>query len=133
MTAVGTRRILWSGGEDDFCAAKIGTILAIEDKCGAGIAEVYGRLVGGTWRVNDVREVIRLALIGGGMDAKDAQKAIDLHVHGHPGGLAPSVVLAQTILEAVLIGVPEDEVGKSPAAEAMDPASTTMMDASAAQ
>ena len=132
MSANGTIRLVWSRGEDDFCAAKIGTILQLEDRCGAGIAEILSRLENGTWKINDVRETIRLALIGGGMTPTDAMKAVELHVHGNPEGLAPCVFLAHTILTAVLIGVPGDTVGKSVAAEAKDPTSSMKTDASAA-
>lgn len=133
MSAVGTRRIIWSNGEDDFCAAKIGTILAIEEKCNAGVGEVYARLINGTWRICDVREVIRLALIGGGMDSKTAQKTVEIHVDMNPEGLVPSIILAQSILEAVLVGVKDDDiVGKETAVEATDPESSMTTDASAA-
>lgn len=133
MSANGTIRLVWSRGEDDFCAAKIGTILQLEERCGAGIAEILTRLENGTWRINDVRETIRLALIGGGMSPTDAMKAVELHVHGNPEGLAASVFLAHAILTTVLIGVQGDNVGKSEAVEAKDPNSFERMDASAAQ
>lgn len=132
MSANGTIRLVWSRGEDDFCAAKIGTILQLEDRCGAGIAEILTRLENGTWKINDVRETIRLALIGGGMSPTDAMKAIELHVHGNPEGLAASVFLAHTILTTVLIGVQGDSVGKNEAAEAMDLTFFERTDASAA-
>lgn len=135
MTAVGTITIEWAHGTDEFCAAKIGTLLAIEDKCGAGIAEIYGRLATGAWKINDVVEVIRLSLIGGGMAPERARKVIEIHVVGNPNGIAPSVLVSQAILEAVIVGVPGDPVGKEKAAQAEETAeaSTQMTDASAAQ
>jgi hypothetical protein len=116
MAAVGTVRIIWGNGEDDFCISKTGSILALEDKCNAGLAEIRMRLQAGTWRLNDVRETIRLALIGAGMDADKAMKAVQLHVDGEP--LAKSVLIAHAIVAAALVGVPGDDVGKTAAPEA---------------
>lgn len=117
--AVGTRRIAWQGGEHDFCIAKVGDMLALEQLCGdAGIRKIYGRLTGDDWRVNDVRETIRLGLIGGGMKADEALVAVKTFVDGNPRGLAPSALIAIAIIEAVLIGVPDDPVGKNQASEA---------------
>ena len=112
MAAVGTVRINWSGGEDDFCAAKIGTLLAIEERCGVGVGAVYQRIVSGSWKVYDISEVIRLGLIGAGMSAEDAKKKTDVHVLQNPNGLAPSLLISMRILEAALVGVQDDPVGK---------------------
>lgn len=132
MSAVGTVRIVWSNGEDDFCISKVGTILALEEKCGAGIGEIRMRLQAGTWRLHDVRETIRLGLIGAGMDADRAMRAVKLHVDEQP--LAKSVLIAHAICAAALVGVPGDDVGKKPAAgAATGHHSTTTMAASAAQ
>lgn len=133
MSAVGTVRIVWGNGEDDFCLAKTGQIFALEDKCRCGIAEILQRLHSRRWYLNDVRETIRLGLIGGGMDAERALRAVQIHVDGQP--LAPSVLIAQAIIAAVLVGVPDDDVGKNAAAEAATQAqvSSTTTAASDAQ
>lgn len=114
---VGTRRIVWQGGEHDFCLAKIGDILSLESTCDSGIMAIMRRLETDSWKLNDVRETVRLGLIGGGMSEKDALQAVKVHVDANPRGLAPSVVLAHTILAAVIIGVPDDPVGKTGAPE----------------
>jgi hypothetical protein len=67
MSANGTRTIIWQGGEDAFCLAKVGLIFDLEEKCRAGIGLIYARLASGSYFLNDVRETIRLGLIGGGM------------------------------------------------------------------
>lgn len=127
MTAVGTRTIVWRNGEDDFCLSRVGEILALEEKCGVGIMAIFRRLETDTWGVNDVRETIRLGLIGAGMEPEKAMTAVKLHVDGNPNGLCPSVMIAHSVLTAVLIGVPDDPVGKKPAAgaEKQDPVSST--------
>lgn len=131
---VGTRRIIWQGGEHDFCIAAIGNLLALEQACNAGVAAINARLATGTWYVNDVRETIRLGLIGGGMSAEDAMKCLKANVDANPRGLAPSVLTAMAVLEAALIGVPDDPVGKTPAPDAqLVPVSSTTMAASGAR
>lgn len=110
MSANGMRTIVWAGGEDQFCLAKVGLILDLEAKCEAGIATVMTRLGSGAFRLNDVRETIRLGLIGGGKTPDQAMKAIRSHVDENP--LNSSVLLAYVIIEAVMVGVPDDPVGK---------------------
>src|SRR5262245_40371087 len=134
MTGVGTVTIVWRGGEHPFCIARIGELLALEEACRAGVMEVLRRLESETWRINDVRETIRLGLIGGGMDPERAMVAVKLHVDGNPHGLAPSVLVAHAILAAAIIGVPEEPLGKTDAPEAATVQSYTgTMDASDAQ
>jgi hypothetical protein len=135
MSAVGTITIIWRGGEHQFCLAKVGEIFALEDTCRAGIMEILRRLETESWRLNDVRETIRLGLIGGGMDPERAMLAVKLHVDGNPNGLAPSVLIAHEVLRAAVVGVRDDPVGKQNAAEteAAGQASTTMTGVSAAQ
>lgn len=129
---VGTRTIIWRGGEDDFCIARVVDVFALEEKCGAGLGEILNRLELGLWKLNDIRETIRLGLMGGGKSPEEAMRLVKLHVDQNPNGFAPSVMIAHAIIEAALIGVKDDPVGKTAAAEATDPRSTTMTDASAA-
>ncbi len=118
MAANGTRLIAWQGGEHNFCLAAAGDIFTLEANCKAGIAGIHRRLLGGEWFLNDIRETIRLGLIGGGMAADDAMQLIKSSVDANPRGLAPSIVVAIAVLEAVIIGVPDDPVGKNQASEA---------------
>lgn len=134
MSGVGTRRIIWQGGEHDFCLGAVGHILALEEACGVGIRHVLARLENHLWGLNDVREPIRLGLIGGGLSAEKAMALVKAHVDGNPNGLAPSVVVAVAVIAAVIVGVPDDPVGKAPApdAETQAPVSTTTTAASGA-
>lgn len=116
MSSVGTVTLVWGNGEDQFCIAKIGELLALEDKCNAGIMTIMRRIQTEQWFVNDIRETIRLALIGGGMTPEKAMIAVKLHVDTKP--LMESVLLAHAILAAAIVGVPDEQVGKKPAAEA---------------
>jgi hypothetical protein len=108
--------VAWANGEHTFNIAKIGLLLDLEAKCDATIGLVYERLLSGRWGVNDVREVIRLGLIGGGMAQHVAlatvQRAID---NGFP--LSQHVLMAVQILAAAIVGVEGDPVGKKAAAD----------------
>lgn len=63
---------------------------------------VMRALSGGDWRVDDVAEVIRLSLVGGGMADLDAYGLVETYVKGRP--LGPSAVLAGEILEDAFLG-----------------------------
>ena len=130
MSANGTRTIIWAGGEDVFCLAKVGLILDLEDKCKAGIAAIMTRIGNGSWGLNDIREPIRLGLIGAGMSPESAMSRVKNHVDSNENGLAPSVLVAYAVIEAVMVGVKDDPVGKAPPAEARKTGSTTQTDAS---
>jgi len=134
MSAPGTRTIAWANGEDQFCLSKVGLIFDLESKCNAGIATILRRLAEKEFYLNDVRETIRLGLIGGGMASDKAMAAVKHHVDLNENGLAPSVLLAYAIIEAVLVGVPEDPLGKAaPAADQTTAGiSSSTTDASAA-
>lgn len=71
------------------------------------------------WRVDDIRETIRLGLIGGGMEPLDALALVRVYVDGRP--LVESVAPAERILRAALIGADDDPVGKAGAERPADP------------
>lgn len=125
MSANGTRTIIWANGEDQFCLAKIGLLLDLEAKCNAPVGVIFGRLGSGNFGINDIRETIRLGLIGGGMSPDRAMTAVKSHVDGNP--LASSVLTAYCVLEAVMVGVPDDPVGKGMAEKAGEADSSTPM------
>jgi len=130
MSAPGTRTIIWDHGEDAFCIAKVGLLFDLEAKCNAPIGVIFKRLGNGDFSVNDVRETIRLGLIGGGMSPDKAMAAVKHHVDLNKEGVAPSVLIAYSVIETYMVGVPDDPVGKAPPAEAKQTGSSTMTDAS---
>lgn len=105
--------IIWSNGEDVFCLGRIGERLDLENKCGAGFGEILQRLTSGRWWVNDIRETIRLGLIGGGMEPVRAQRVVNRHVDEQP--LGPNVLVAITIMSAAMIEPPGEQPGKGQA------------------
>ena len=111
----------FADGDYTFNIAKIGQVLELEEKCGCGVAEVFARLMSADdlrnarWRFNDVRETVRLGLIGGGASAPDALRLVKAYVDVRPW--QESIPIARTILMAAIIGVPGDDVGKKQEAD----------------
>ncbi|MGH6862008.1 MAG: gene transfer agent family protein [Phyllobacterium sp.] len=65
----------------------------------------------GYFILSDIREVIRLALIGGGMAPVPALKLVEAYVDKRP--LAENITLAMLIMEKAFFG--DDEAGKEQA------------------
>ena len=72
---------------------------------------------------NEIREVIRLGLIGGGMKADRALVLVKQHVENQPH--FANTLLAGKIVKTAMFGPDEDPAGKEPA-----PAAETATDAS---
>src|SRR5215471_13618044 len=70
-----------------------------------------GLLSGDAWP-HDVREVIRLGLIGGGMKTDRALVLVKRHVEAKP--YFQSMPTARIILQTAMFGPPDDTVGKEP-------------------
>ena len=84
----------------------IDELIQLQEKLGAGPNVVATRLLQGEWLVDDIRETIRLALIGGGMSQKDAFDMVKRCVK--EGYLMDYVSVAANALYAALTGI-EDE------------------------
>lgn len=110
-------------------ALPIGQAIELQEKCGAGIGEIYARVMAGRYRntmngqtvlntlearfkIEDVRETIRLALIGGKEGTVNGQRvevtpAKALHLVRHyvdPRPLEETWQIAAGILAAFVIG-----------------------------
>ena len=94
----------------------------LQEKTNAGPYVVLQRVASGAWRVEDLSNIIRLGLIGGGMAPADALKKVRTYVEERPP--LENVLTAQSVLMAALMGAPEEALGN---VEAADPeiASTT--------
>jgi hypothetical protein len=125
----------------------IGQVIELQEKCGAGVGEIYSRLMAGRYRntltgqsvlntmearfkIEDVRETIRLALIGGNQAMVDGKaievppaKALHLvrnYVDTRP--LEETWQLATGILSASVIGyVDPDKSTAQKKTEAAEP------------
>jgi len=107
--------IFWGDGENKFNIAPIGHILELEEKCRCGVREILTRIASDRWYANDLRETLRLGLIGGGKDPEAAHKMVERYFDDRP--MLESAKPAFAILAAALVGVPGDDVGKKPAAD----------------
>ena len=85
----------------------------LQENCDAGPYAILSRLQNGMWRVEDIWNVIRLGLVGGGMDSITALKKIRIHNDEPPLQHLPHAI---AILTAGLMGAPEEKVGESEAA-----------------
>jgi hypothetical protein len=103
----------FAGEEYEFRMAW-GDLIKLQEKRDLGPYEITTRLHAGTWRLEDIREVIRIGLIGGGMAVPLAAKLVREHVEGSPG--MEHLALAQIIMQAGLVGAPDEPLGEAAAA-----------------
>lgn len=102
-------KINWVQGEHDF-ALNIGELRALQKNCDAGPELILTRLKVGSWLVDDVFEVLRLGLIGAGMDSADAGQQVRRAFDQHPAFALK--LPAYQVLAAALIGEADDPVGE---------------------
>lgn len=79
-------------------------------------------LNGDAWP-HDVREVLRLGLIGGGMKSDRALVLVKRHVEGR--AYFEAVPTARTVLQFAMFGPPDDQVGKALTPAAPETPATT--------
>lgn len=89
-------------GQDRIFRLRIGEIGELETLCDAGIGGVFSRLATMQFKFADVRETIRLGLIGGGTVASQAAFFVKRYVDDRP--LNENVPLAIDILRATFEG-----------------------------
>lgn len=107
----------WAGDERRFRLA-IGQLRELQEKCSAGPMEIMSRLQGGTWRIDDVRETMRLGLIGGGTPPGEALGLVRRYVDDRPFGECVSFALF--VLMAAIYGTDQEPApGKAEPAESL--------------
>lgn len=126
--------LTWGDGEHTF-RLPIAQLLELQEKTDAGPLELFLRIHSGRWRVQDLRETIRLGLVGGGMKPAEAVALVRRYVDDRP--LAESVPVALEVIQAAIAG-PEDaapgkagaamETGASPPPPSMDAAPSSTSD-----
>lgn len=105
----------WGDGEYTFRLTVAGAI-ELEEKCDAPFAVIFGRLNQGAFKINDVRETIRLGLIGGGLPAVDAKKLVDRYCEP----LSENLNAARLVLAGLMFGFEAHPLGNQPAAPATE-------------
>lgn len=119
----------WADGTHTFRLAW-GQLAELQEHCDAGPYVVLNRLATSQWRVEDISNVVRLGLIGGGMTPADALKKVRAYVEARPP--LENVLVAQAILAAGLQGAPEEKLGEAEgeADEAPSESTTSPMESS---
>lgn len=106
----GRIKISWADGEHTF-RLPYAQLRELQDKTGCGPEELAERIRSGRWRVDDLREVIRLGLIGGGMEPMQALTLVIRYVDNRPW--LENKQPAYLILLAILVQPEGDKVGKA--------------------
>ena len=101
--------LTWADGDFKFRLGW-GELEELQEKTDAGPQVVLQRLHAGTWRVQDISNTIRLAIIGGGLSPEEAVKKVRFYVEQRPP--AESVPIALAVLSAGLIGAPDENLGE---------------------
>ncbi|MDO1559826.1 gene transfer agent family protein [Brevundimonas sp. 2R-24] len=101
---------------------RIGELIQLQEKLDSGPSAILGRLQSGDWRIGDITETIRLALIGGGLGQKEAFDLVTRNVR--EGYLIQYQTVALMALYAALAGVEDDPIEGEPQAPATVPEPT---------
>lgn len=124
MSRDGSIDVMFPDGEEYHCRLAWGQIIKLQEARNAGPFLIYMRLHGADWMAEDVREVIRLGLIGGGMEMGQAKKIVIDLVENLP--LIRSLPVAQAIMKAAVVGPPDEEEIEKKAAAANGSMTSTM-------
>ena len=100
-----------------------GHLAELQEKCDAGPYVVLQRLYSGAWKVEDISNVIRLGLVGGGMEPVQALKLVRSYVEARPP--MESLHTAQAVLAAGCIGAADEDSSKKGEAPGRESGSST--------
>jgi hypothetical protein len=97
---------VFGDGKHDFLLT-IGGLEELQEKCDAGPEEIWSRVLAGGWRVADLREPIRIGLIGGGMEPIKALVMVERYAGA--GALSELKPLVANIIGAALVGAVDED------------------------
>jgi hypothetical protein len=98
--------LTWADGDYTFRLAW-GELAKLQEATDAGPFVVLNRLQDGTWRIEDISSVIRLGLIGGGLEPIQALKLTRSYVESRPP--LENVLVAVAVLQTALMGAPDED------------------------
>lgn len=113
------------GGRRRKFELRLGEVAELERLCRAGVGAIGLRLVSEQWSYDDLRETIRLGLMGGGASEADAQMLVENYVDAGPKRM--HLLLAASIVAAFIEGIDppkEDGETEQSGAPATSPPST---------
>lgn len=102
--------LTWGDGEHIF-RLRIGELVELQEKCDAGPAFILERLATARWKVQDIRETIRLGLIGGGLTPTKSLGLVQRYVDARP--LQENINHAYVIIAAAVVGHEDEQLGKA--------------------
>jgi hypothetical protein len=111
----------WADGTYHFRLAW-GEIAKLQEACDAGPFVILDRLHSKACRLEDISNVIRWGLVGGGKSPVEATKLVRLYVEGRPP--AENLLYAISILSAGCYGAPEENIEKKSGAPDLEREST---------
>lgn len=94
--------VLEFGDGDHRFKLNLKLLAELQEKCGAGIGAIFSRLMLRSERIEDCVEIVRLGLIGGGMEPMRAKKMVDLYLEMMPHDARAQ--LARAIAGACMFG-----------------------------
>lgn len=112
MSRSGRIELNWGDGKGDGKDGKhvfrltISKLEELQDLCNAGPQRIFERLAGSDWFAQDIRDTIRLGLLGGGMASDRVNKLIERYVSD--GMLLENKVAARQVLMAAMHCEEED-------------------------
>lgn len=116
MSADGKVTLVWGDGENEFRFA-IGQFRELQERVNARRQAIGAPIVGPMSLLNllktrdawpdDVRDILRIGLVGAGMSLQDAQRKLVLYFDNRP--LIENYRPAYTILAVGLVGDPNDQ------------------------
>ena len=127
MSRTGKIRSFFGDAEHDFFLGGA-QLMELEDTLDMGVGAVYAlsqpvpNMPFGQVRLRHVRQVIRLALVGGGLDKMTAAQLVERHVA--PPDLGDCALLARSICGAAIVGVEEKRPGEPDGEAAASPSPT---------
>jgi hypothetical protein len=104
----------WADGHYQF-RLPLKQVQELQEKTDCGPFFLLQRLINGNWRFEDLRETIRLGLIGGGTEPAKAMALVQRYVDP-PRPMIESVAPARLILGAAVMGAPDGEEPGKPEA-----------------
>lgn len=86
-------------------------LIQLQEACDAGPQMILQRLGDNSWRVEYISHILRLGLIGGGLEPVKALKLVREYVEARPP--LENFLYAQAVLSIGLLGAPDEAQKKS--------------------
>ncbi|RAH97625.1 gene transfer agent family protein [Acuticoccus sediminis] len=99
-------------GEYEF-ALTLSLIEEIERQTDLGLPSLARSLLADSWRARDVKTILRLSLVGGGLDPERATSIIEAYML--PTGLTKCALIALVTLSDLMGAVDDDDTEEVPA------------------